>query len=65
MEIAIDRDRCLGAGQCVLAAREVFDQDERDGLAFLLVERPADRLREAVYEARDTCPAGAVTVRED
>ncbi|WP_179201447.1 ferredoxin, partial [Streptomyces scabiei] len=26
MDIAIDHDRCIGAGQCALIAPEVFDQ---------------------------------------
>ncbi len=26
--VTVDRDRCIGAGQCVLSAQEVFDQDE-------------------------------------
>jgi ferredoxin len=65
MEIVIDRDKCMGAGQCVLAAPEVFDQHEQDGRAFLLVERPDRSRLDAVLEARDTCPLSAIRLLTD
>lgn len=65
MEIVIDHDKCMGAGQCVLAAAEIFDQNEEDGRAIVLLPRPGRHLAEAVYEARDTCPLSAITVLED
>lgn len=37
--VGAERDRCVGAGQCVLAAPGVFDQDEEDGLVRVLAER--------------------------
>ncbi|WP_128376157.1 ferredoxin [Streptomyces cavernae] len=64
MDIVIDRDKCMGAGQCVLIAPEVFDQDEADGRALLLVERPGTEQHEAVREAHESCPLGAITLRE-
>jgi ferredoxin len=64
MEIVIDHDRCLGTGQCVLAAGEVFDQDEQDGHAVLLIQNPGPHLAESVREARDACPLSAITVLE-
>lgn len=36
MKVIIDEDKCVGAGQCVLAAAEVFDQREDDGIVVLL-----------------------------
>ncbi|MDO0924375.1 ferredoxin [Streptomyces sp. TG1A-8] len=65
MDIAIDHGRCIGAGQCALIAPQVFDQRIEDGLAVLLVERPDDSQREAVREASESCPLGAISVRED
>ncbi|TPQ23564.1 ferredoxin [Streptomyces sporangiiformans] len=65
MEIVIDRDKCMGAGQCVLAAPEVFDQHEQDGRALLLVERPDRSRLDAVLEARDTCPLSAIRLLAD
>ncbi|MFE1010316.1 ferredoxin [Streptomyces sp. NPDC058794] len=57
------RDRCVGAGQCVLAAPAVFDQDEQDGLVVVLVERPTETQSDAVNDAVWACPSGALTFR--
>lgn len=38
MRIAIDTDRCIGAGQCALTAPGVFTQDD-DGFSALLPGR--------------------------
>ncbi|MFE5141999.1 ferredoxin [Streptomyces fagopyri] len=65
MDIAIDQDKCMGAGQCVLIAPEVFDQDETDGRALLLIERPGRDHHEAIREAHESCPLGAITLREN
>ncbi|WP_326689705.1 MULTISPECIES: ferredoxin [unclassified Streptomyces] len=67
MHVTGDREVCVGAGQCVLAAPDVFDQDEEEGLVVVLREHPGEARREAVEEAADTCPSGAVHIaaRED
>ncbi|MEW2220334.1 ferredoxin [Streptomyces sp. NPDC006990] len=63
--IGVQRDRCVGAGQCVLAAPTVFDQDEEEGLVLVLDDEvpasdaDADAVREAVW----ACPSGALTLR--
>ncbi|GAA3315467.1 ferredoxin [Nonomuraea dietziae] len=62
MNIAVDQDKCCGAGQCALLAPEVFDQGEDDGIVILLNPSPAERFRAAVREAADVCPASAITV---
>ncbi|WAX81215.1 ferredoxin [Streptomyces sp. KMM 9044] len=64
MDIAIDHDRCIGAGQCTLIAPEVFDQRD-DGLVLLLVERPDDAGLDAAREAVECCPMSALSVGED
>ena len=38
MRVAVDQDKCCGAGKCVLLAPEVFDQREDDGVVVLLDE---------------------------
>jgi ferredoxin len=63
MHVTGDRGVCAGAGQCVLAAPDVFDQDDDDGLVLVLQEQPGEDQREAVEEAAETCPSGAVHVR--
>lgn len=64
MRVVIDIDKCVGGGQCVLAAPEVFDQREEDGLVLLLEEYPPTGLYEAVRQAAHICPALAITLEE-
>jgi ferredoxin len=64
MKITVNRDICIGAGQCVLSAGTVFDQDEDSGLVVLLDEAPPDDLLEQVREAAQVCPALAIVVDE-
>lgn len=65
MKVSVDRDRCCGAGQCVLTAPEVFDQGDDDGVVVLLDARPAPDRHASVREAAAVCPAGAITVSDD
>ncbi|MEU2022469.1 ferredoxin [Streptomyces sp. NPDC016469] len=61
MRIDIDKDVCIGAGQCALAAPKVFTQDE-DGLSELLPEaEPGPMVAEAVR----ACPVGAIRTGDD
>lgn len=64
MKIAIDRSRCVGAGQCVRVAPEAFDQDEADGLVVLVDAAPADEIAEYVRKAALLCPAQAIRILE-
>jgi ferredoxin len=61
VEVVADRDVCIGAGMCVYADEDVFDQDD-DGLVVLRVARPADG--EGVRRAVQTCPSGALRLIE-
>ena len=38
MRIKVDATKCIGAGLCVVAAPEVFSQNEDDGLVIVLQE---------------------------
>ncbi|MFK8844224.1 ferredoxin [Streptomyces sp. Ac-502] len=62
MRITVDPDRCVGAGQCVLNAPAVFDQDD-DGLVTLLTEPGPDQ-ESTVRLAGALCPSRAITVHE-
>jgi len=64
MEVSVDRGRCVGAGQCVFAAPEVFGQSEDNGLVALFEVEPSPELSDAVHDAEHLCPALAIEVRE-
>jgi len=64
MKVIIDQDTCVGSGQCVLTAPDVFDQREEDGIVVLLAENPPQDAVEAVREAAALCPALAIALEE-
>lgn len=64
MKITVDEPKCVGAGQCVLIAPDVFDQRDEDGMVVLLEESPAPDLHDAVRESAVACPAAAIHMVE-
>ena len=62
--VRIDQTRCIGSGQCVLAAPDVFDQSDDDGLGFVVIAEPAADLLPGARDAVDRCPAQAVRLEE-
>jgi ferredoxin len=64
MHIEADQEKCVGAGQCVMAAPDLFDQRESDGVVEVLVADPAGSQEPEAREAQLTCPAAAITLRE-
>ncbi|MDY7086240.1 MAG: ferredoxin [Actinomycetota bacterium] len=60
MKIHADTDRCVGAGQCVLTAPDIFDQD--DEAIVIVLDQPGDAGRDLAQSAADRCPAGAISV---
>jgi ferredoxin len=64
MRVTVDREVCIGAGQCVLAAPNVFDQDDNDGRVMLLTPDPDKADHAAVQNAVHVCPSGAVTAAD-
>ena len=64
MKVHADRDVCIQAGNCVMVADHLFDQDD-DGIVMVLVDDiPAgeeDKAREAVK----LCPSQALTITQE
>ena len=64
MKVHADRDVCIQAGNCVMVADNLFDQDD-DGIVVVLVDDipvdEEDRAREAVR----LCPSQALTIKQD
>ena len=65
MKVFIDQDKCVASGQCVLAAADVFDQRDEDGVVVLLTEKPATDRAGDVRQAAAVCPAQAIWVDEE
>ena len=58
--VIIDRNTCIGSGNCVFNGPDVFDQDE-NGLA--IVDRLDAKPLETVQFAAESCPVMAITFR--
>jgi ferredoxin len=63
MRVNADPDVCIGAGNCVLTAPEVFDQDD-DGVVDLLDPNPAAAYEQRVRNAVARCPSGAISLSD-
>ncbi|MFI6470936.1 MULTISPECIES: ferredoxin [unclassified Streptomyces] len=63
MRISIDKDVCIGAGQCALTAPSVFTQDD-DGFSALLPGREDGGGDPLVREAARACPVQAITLHD-
>ena len=57
--IVIDRDQCVGFGDCVKQAPEGFKLDDDTVVVFV---RPELVERERLLRACDACPVDAITV---
>ena len=62
VEIRIDREKCMGSGNCSFWASATFDLDD-DGVA-IVVDAQGDS-EEKVVLAAQGCPTQAITVWRD
>ncbi len=60
IEVEIDRDLCMGSGNCVYEAPGVFDLDD-DSVAFVV--DPTASPEDNVVAAANKCPTSAIAVR--
>ncbi|GAA4548717.1 ferredoxin [Pseudonocardia xishanensis] len=63
MTLQVDRARCIGAGSCVLARPDLFDQDE-DGVVVVLAPPGATEVDGSADEVAESCPSGALSKME-
>ena len=63
MKITADRDVCISAGNCVMVAGAVFDQDD-DGIVVVLVDEVPAGEEDHVREAVRLCPSEALRVAD-
>lgn len=63
IRIAVDRETCLGYGNCVLVAEDLFELDD-DGLSVVKRELVDEAEREAVRRAAYDCPTDSISFEE-
>ncbi|AGP38340.1 ferredoxin [Sorangium cellulosum] len=63
LRVIADVEKCCGAGQCVMVAPAVFDQQE-DGIVIVRDAEPPEEQHAAVREAVAVCPGAALRLSE-
>jgi ferredoxin len=61
-EIRVDRNLCMGSGQCVWYAPNTFDQDDE---TIAIVIDPGGDPAEKIQTAVDSCPTQALSLVAD
>jgi ferredoxin len=61
VKVEADREVCISAGNCAMAADAVFDQDE-DGIVVVLVDDVPEGEEDHTREAVRLCPSQALRI---
>jgi len=59
MKLKVNKEKCIGCGQCVSICDKVFDFDD-DNLAKTVMETIPEDLEEDANVAKESCPTGAI-----
>lgn len=62
MRIQVRSELCVGHGECVIAAPELFDLGDDDGPVTVLEDPLAESSKAGAQWAERVCPVGAITV---
>ena len=63
VKVLADRDVCISAGNCVMAAGAVFDQDD-DGIVVVLSDEVPEGEEDHAREAVRLCPSEALRIAD-
>jgi ferredoxin len=64
VKVDADREVCIQAGNCVMVAERLFDQDD-DGIVVVLVDEIPGGEEDKAREAVKLCPSQALRIAED
>ena len=62
MQILANEKSCIGAGQCVFAAPDIFDQDDNGTVIVLQPNPPTEAEQAKAKEAVNICPSRSLTL---
>lgn len=62
MKVRVDRELCIGVGNCVAFAPTVFEFDEENKATVL---NPSSVDDDTLLEAAESCPENAIIVEDD
>ena len=60
--IKIQKDRCIGSGQCAIHAPDFFTQSEDDGIVKLIKTESEMKFLDKLTNAEELCPAGVIEI---
>jgi ferredoxin len=60
MKVKVDKDACIGSGNCEATAPSVFVV--KDGKSHVLVGEVPGNQEDKVKQAADECPSGAISI---
>jgi ferredoxin len=63
VKITVDKGLCIGAGNCVEVAPDLFGQDPVSGVAEALVDDIDGSSQDDAELAADVCPVAAIMLR--
>jgi ferredoxin len=63
VKVLADRDVCISAGNCVMTAGAVFDQDD-DGIVVVLADEVPEGEEDHAREAVRLCPSEALRIAD-
>jgi len=64
VKVHADREGCIQAGNCVMVADSLFDQDD-DGIVVVLADEIPSGEEDKAREAVKLCPSQALTIVEE
>ena len=64
MHVHADYSRCVGHGQCLLAAPDVFDLPDDADQVVVLDAQPVEAMRPQVTRAVGVCPVSALSMTD-
>jgi ferredoxin len=62
LKVKVDRNRCIGVGNCVAFAPTVFELDQENKAVVL---DPSSVDYETLLTAAESCPEQAITIEDD
>lgn len=63
MKVKVNKDACIGCGACAAICDTVFELDD-EGLSVVKEEEVKESDEQAVRDAADSCPTGAIEIED-
>ena len=64
MTVKVNKEACIGCGACAAICDAIFEIDD-EGLSKVKKEEVKEDEKQAVIDAAESCPTGAIEVTEE